>query len=154
MEHVDAIPRVIHLDIESRPHLVMWTDASWENDSGVVGVIIYDMECERFYYSWASIPDWLVQMWVPKMQQIGQAELAAAIFPYISLPPSMIKGRRVLHFIDNFGALCAIFKGYSKAPDSAWMINLFHAANTKIRARIWWEHVDSKANCTAICHHD
>ena len=28
------------------------------------------------------------------------------------------------------------------------MVNNFHAANTKIQANIWWEHVDSKANCS------
>jgi len=27
------------------------------------------------------------------------------------------------------------------------MVNIFHTANARIQANIWWEHVDSKANC-------
>ena len=41
-----------------------------------------------------------------------------------------------------------MLKGYSSAPDSAWMVNVFHCANTKLQCNQWWEHVDSKANCS------
>ena len=51
-------------------------------------------------------------------------------------------------FVDIFGALSSIFNGYSRAPASAWMVNLFHTATTRIRAHVWWKHVDSKANCS------
>ena len=60
----------------------------------------------------------------------------------------MLYQRRVMHFVDNTPALGALLNGYSRAPDSAWMVNVFHTANTRIQARIWWEHVDSKANCS------
>ncbi len=27
------------------------------------------------------------------------------------------------------------------------MVNIFHTLNARIQANVWWEHVDSKANC-------
>ena len=59
----------------------------------------------------------------------------------------MFRRRNVIHFVDNTSAINAILNGYSKAPDSAWMVNIFHTANARIQANTWWEHVDSKANC-------
>ena len=50
---------------------------------------------------------------------------------------------RLLAFPSTISALC---NGYSKKPDSAWMVNIFHTANTKTHTNVWWEHVDSKAN--------
>ena len=61
--------------------------------------------------------------------------------------PELFRNRKVIHFVDNTSAITALLNGYSKAPDSAWMVNIFHTANARIQANTWWEHVDSKANC-------
>ena len=111
-------------------------------------MIVYDTETAEYHYSFSRVPEWLRSAWTPSAQKFGQAEIAAAILPYFSLPNRLIRNRRVIHFVDNFRALSSIFNGYSRAPDSAWMVNLFHTANTRIRAHVWWEHVDSKANCS------
>ena len=147
IEHADAIPRTYYIDASTAPPLFLWTDASWENDSGHMGIILYIPEVQRFFYAHAEVPLWMKNKWVPSMQKIGQAEILAAIIPYLSLPPSLLFRRNVIHFVDNTSAINALLNGYSKAPDSAWMVNIFHTANARIQANPWWEHVDSKANC-------
>ena len=148
LDHADAIPRTCYIDPPSRSHLLIWTDAAWERMMGTMGIVIFVPEAGRFYYSFAEVPDWMVRKWVPSMQKIGQAEILAAILPYISLPPKLLNRRNVIHFVDNTSALSALLNGYSRASDSAWMVNIFHTHNTKTHTNVWWEHVDSKANCS------
>ena len=97
-------------------------------------------------FAHAPVPLWMAAAWTPSAQKIGQAEVAAAIVPYFSLPFNMLHERRVLHFIDNTSALHSILNGYSRVPDTAWMVNLFHCFNCSLRAQVWWEYVASKAN--------
>ena len=97
------------------------------------------------------IPQWMVDRWSDLSphggsQKIGQAEILAAIAVYFSLPADQIRGRRVLHFIDNTSALYAIFNGYSRAPDSSWLVNIFHCMNATPKADVWWAYVATKAN--------
>ena len=48
---------------------------------------------------------------------IGQLEILAAVAVYFSMPE--LRGRRVLHWIDNTGAVAALTSGmYARAPDS------------------------------------
>ena len=139
-------PRSHRLYKRNRSHLIIWTDASWEDGAGIIGILVYDPETNTFYYSALHVPAWMLDRWVAKAQQIGQAEILAAILPYTSLPLHMIANRNVLHFIDNTSAISGMLKGYSAAPDSAWMVNIFHTYNTQLHSNIWYEHVDSKAN--------
>ena len=148
IDHADAMPRTYYIDASLMPPILIWTDASWENMQGMLGSVVYVPELQRFFYSYTSVPDWMTERWTPRMQKIGQAEILAAILPYLSIPVTQLHRRNVIHFVDNTSAISALLNGYSKAPDSAWMVNNFHAANTKIQANIWWEHVDSKANCS------
>ena len=150
LENADAFPRVFKLIADPRPHLIIWTDASWENGGGMLGAVVYDPISQSFMYSSATIPQWMIDRWnnlLPdRTQRIFQAEILAAILPYFSLPNSLTRDRRVLHFVDNTSALYALFNGYSRMPDSSWMVNMFHCLNATLRADIWWEYVASKAN--------
>ena len=150
LRHADASPRTILLSPDPRPHLIIWTDASWERGGGMIGAVVYDSATSKFTYSSAAIPQWLIDTWETlnpgHQQKIGQAEIFAEIVVYPSLPAEMIRGRRVLHFVDNTSALYAVYNGYSRAADSSWMVNMFHCMNATIRADIWWEYVASKAN--------
>ena len=80
-----------------------------------------------------------------RKQQIGQLELLGAVAPYFSLAP-YLKGRRVIHWIDNTAALAGIAKGYSSKPDSARIIHSFHALGLSVQADVHFEYVASEAN--------
>ena len=98
-----------------------------------------------FVHSDAILSPAFIALLAPKAQQIGQCELTGGIAPYLSLP-DLFRGREVLHWIDNSSAGSALIKGYSGKPDSAHLTNIFHMFNCGLRARVWFEYVESKAN--------
>ena len=75
---------------------------------------------------------------------IGQLEILAAVAVYFSMPE--LRGRRVLHWIDNTGAVAALTKGYARAPDSVRIVHVFKAYCLGAGASIWFQWVPSKAN--------
>ena len=81
-----------------------------------------------------------------RKQQIGQVELVAAFAVYSSLPADMLRGRRVLHWIDNSSAVAALAKGYSSAIDSARIVHAAHATIAGLGADLWFEYVRTDAN--------
>ena len=109
-------------------------------------MVVYVFDDDQFYFAHAPVPAWMVLAWTPGAQKIGQAEVAAEVIPYFSLPFDMLYERRVIHFVDNTSALHCILNGYSRVPDTSWMVNLFHCFNCSLRAQVWWEYVASKAN--------
>ena len=64
--------------------------------------------------------------------------------------PELFKGRRVIHFVDNAGALSNMVNGYAGKPDAAEMINLFHLALLALEVEWYGEWVPSDANLADI----
>ena len=79
-------------------------------------------------------------------QQIGQVELYGALLPYLTLPADRLRGRRVMHWIDNSSACAALVKGYSSAVDSGRIVHALHATLAGLGAKAWFEYVRTKAN--------
>lgn len=61
-------------------------------------------------------------------------------------PTSDLRGRHVIHYIDNTSAVAALVKGYSRAPDSARMLHAFTARRLALGTDIWFQWVASAAN--------
>ena len=78
---------------------------------------------------------------VRRRQQIGQLEILAALVPYLSVP--RLRGKRVMHWIDNTSSLA---KGYSGVPDSARLVHAFHATAAGMGCACYFEYVRSAAN--------
>jgi len=78
---------------------------------------------------------------------IMQCEIAAATWAYFSAP-HIFKSRRVIHFVDNTGALSALLHGYARKLECARMVNSFHllAAAPALELRVYFEWVPSLAN--------
>ena len=56
----------------------------------------------------------------------------------------------MIHFVDNAGSLSHLVNGYAGQPDSAKIVNVFHAALIALRTRWWGEWIPSKANIADI----
>ena len=80
-----------------------------------------------------------------KKTLIMQAEIAAATWVYYS-NVELFRGRRVIHFIDNTGALSAMLHGYARKLDCARMVNSFHLLIATLRLNVYFEWVPSEAN--------
>ena len=70
--------------------------------------------------------------------------MLAAVAVYYSVPE--LRGRRVLHWIDNTGVILALTKGYSRAPDSVRILHVLKAYCLGLGVSIWFQWVPSKAN--------
>ena len=99
----------------------------------------------RFVHAALGCGPEIIQELEVRRQQIGQLELLGAVAPYYSLAP-FLKGKRIMHWIDNTAALAGIAKGYSSKPDSARIIHAFHALGVKLDVDTHFEYVASEAN--------
>ena len=80
----------------------------------------------------------------PALKAQQWKKILAATAVYSSLP-QILRGRRVIHFIDNTSAISCLLHGYSGKPDSALLVNAFHLFNAGLKADIHFEYVESKA---------
>ncbi|KAL1510155.1 hypothetical protein AB1Y20_006486 [Prymnesium parvum] len=80
---------------------------------------------------------------------IMQCEIAAATWVYFSAP-HIFKSRRVIHFIDNTGALSALLHGYARKLDCARMVNSFHLLAAALELQVYFEWVPSLANAADL----
>ena len=126
---------------------LIWSEASYEAGTGELGFVLFDPELDGsgFLYSEGLMPQDLHDLLVPKQQQIVQREIIAAIAPYLSLP-DLLRDRDVIHWIDNTSAISCLLHGYSSKPDSARLTNVFHLLNASLRAKPFFEYVESRAN--------
>ena len=77
---------------------------------------------------------------------IGQLEILAAILVYLTIEPSALRHRRVMHWVDNSSAVAALAKGYSSAIDSAHIVHAVQATLAGFDADVWFEYVRTDAN--------
>ena len=115
--------------------------------AGMVGVVIFDPEDNEspWRFSSAAVPESIIAQFEEREQYVGQLEVLAAVAAYTSRD-TQLRGRDVIHFIDNVGAYSGLTKGYSRDVDSGRMISVFHTMNAALSANVWFEYVPSKAN--------
>ena len=99
------------------------------------------------------MPEAVIRSWAPKETYIGQLDILAAICAYTSLP-GKLRDAEIIHWIDNTSALASLVRGYSSKPDSATLVNAFHALNVGLRSNVWFEYVPSKANISDLPSRD
>jgi hypothetical protein len=76
------------------------------------------------------------------------------MLPYYSRP-DQFRGRQVIHFIDNVGALCGMHKGYSRDLDnSARQVHIKDSVCAAAGTQVWFEYVPSGANIADLPSRD
>ena len=140
----------------------MYSDSS--NPPGRIGIVIYDPEAPEHVqgqpldddavdYRWrhasAVVDRETLEAFTPRKQYITQLETLAAVLAYTSRP-SQFRGRDVIHFIDNSGALAIIAHGYSKDLDCGRLSHFYHSIAAAIQTTVWFEYVPSAANISDL----
>lgn len=122
-------------------------DAEFDVTGGFVIIILdNDRRPVRILASEHSAPPGLLEKLAPgKKTYIGQGEIMYAVAPYTSAP-DVLRDCKVLHFVDNVGALTALIKGYARAMDAGLIVNSFHAMAAGMGVDTYFEYVRSKAN--------
>ena len=153
-------PRTIRLASNIlRTPVVIWTDAMWENSTasraafGGIGAVVWlppghpmARARGRFLYGARTVGAAAFEFAGRDRDLIGQAELVAAVSPYISLPNGTLTDWPVIHFVDNSSALYGLVKGSSSVASCWVIIQAFLVANLALRAQVWFNYVASKAN--------
>ena len=76
---------------------------------------------------------------------MGQLEILAAYFGLI-VWPDLLKGRKVLLFIDNDSAAANLVKGYSPLLDSGALAGAFWILASSLKISVYIDRVESKSN--------
>jgi hypothetical protein len=108
-----------------------------------------DIEPATLHCDRALSPDELAAFAHDKITLIMQAEIAAAEWVFFS-NVERLRGRRVIHFIDNTGALSAMIFGYARKIDCARMVKSFHLLLAALQLRVYFEWVPSEANTSDL----
>jgi len=143
------MPRLVHIKRKTRSALRIWSDAMLQDGIGRLGFAFYDPDDSSYFFSSFLVPAWMLAMFRFPTHCIGQLEIMAALFVYITIEKfdvSRLKDRDVLHWVDNTSAIFGLYKGYSASDDSSRLIQIFHLLMAKLNFRTWWEYVASKAN--------
>ena len=144
----NMMPRCIDLTIELRSTLIIWSDAMYEARRGGLGFVAYDPDDGTYYYSAYKVPCWVYMFFRFLQTYIGQLELYAVLFCYLTLPSSLMVQRPILHYIDNTSSMAGAIKGSSPKRDSAWIICVLHLVFSRLNIAPWFAYVASKANCS------
>jgi hypothetical protein len=146
-------PRVFKLRKVPRSPILVYTDARYSPNSpepAQIGIAIFDPEdveagAPQWRHSDLVISPALMAKFREREQYVGQLEVLGGVAAYTSRP-EQFRGRDVVHFIDNTGALFGLSKGYSGDDDSARLIHSFHSVLGAIDCNVWLEYVASGAN--------
>ena len=149
-----VLPRLPPLSVSMLPRrerpLLIYTDAAFHTEDAKpvasLGFYVYDPISKEEYRSSLELPQsYYVYLAPDKETYVAQAELAVAVAVYYSLP-DVCRGRHVLHFIDNVGAMGALVKGYDGRSDNAALVSCFHEIALDLKTNVWFEWVPSLAN--------
>ena len=141
-------PRCIDMHAVLRATLIIWSDAMYESGTGGIGFVAYDPDIHRYFYSAHKVPRWVYLFFRVLQTYIGQLEILAVLFAYTTIPHSLTRGRKILHYIDNTSSMAGAIKGSSPKRDSAWMLTVLHIIFSLLDIAPWFAYVASKANCS------
>ena len=133
---------------DTRPPILIFTDGAHEEEvTGDGGIMIDPHTCEvaGFGRNMRKRLKERLSMKGKKKQIIGQAELYPALCAR-RLWKEKIKGRDVIHFVDNDAARFALIKGSPPCLESAWLVQSFWTDESETNCRSWIARVPSRSN--------
>ena len=83
---------------------------------------------------------------VSRISTLAQLEMLAVLSLYESLPSHVLEGQLVIHWVDNQGVLWNATHGSSREPGCSALTHLASLCQARLRCRVWYEYVASKAN--------
>ena len=153
-------PRHIQIGRKERAPLIVYTDAMFKTSTrlGRIGVVIYDPEAAArgepsYRHASAIVPPDILEVLCPRVQQVTALEALGALAAITTFPEAF-RGREVIHFIDNTGAMFNLANGYSGQADIAMISHIFHASCLALGADVWFEWVPSGANIADLPSRD
>lgn len=137
-------PRDIYVRTEVTDTIVVYSDASFEDDELRLGWIIFDGSCTPVGGT-CAVPQPVLDSWVPRNQQIFPGEsLCGLLVPWIH--HAVLSARDVLWFVDNEAAVASLIRGSSQQPDVHTICQFSQVMLHTLGTRVWWEWINSESN--------
>jgi len=124
------------------------SDAAYEGTKGSGGYMMVIQPCseaEERRGRMVQIPTQVYDIWGEQETYIAQLEMMMVLAAIIE-DGAQLKYRRGIWFVDNVAALMALVRGRSNQPALDQMALLIHTALFTLRAWVYFEWVESKAN--------
>ena len=141
-------PRTNNLKAGGSTPLTAYSDA--EFTPGIpprLGWIIFDQYGVVQAAATLLLDERIPSLWKPRQTQIFPAESLAPSVA-IALHRDILQGRDVRWFVDNEAACSTLIRGASKEEDVNGIAECTQILAMRLELRIWYEWVDSKANCS------
>lgn len=124
---------------------IVYSDAACDEQ----GTITYDWVVKMGHgqplAGYGTVPDSLVALFEERRNQIQAGELLGALSAIYTCA-ERLRGLRVIHFVDNQGALASLISGSSIARDLLAIASVFQILVVAMGIRLWLEFVESDAN--------
>ena len=149
---VDICPkRCVRLVPSEQSRFVVYTDASYgsvkDKSRSVLrlGWVVLDQLSGQAQGWTCDVPTTVMDLLPEQDTYIAYGEAFAPLLCLLQCA-EVFKDSSVLMFIDNMGVLCSLVLGHSRAVDLSLPVyaTILHVA--QIRAKVWFEYVDSCAN--------
>jgi hypothetical protein len=140
-----AKPRRVLLGGKMRP-LVLYTDGACEQRT-TAGAVLYIPESQMFEYWGMVIPAELTEKWAAAgvRHAVGQAETWPVLIAYRTWE-EVIRGREILHFIDNEGVRMSLVGGGTRNDLTLGMIGEVAEVLASTESKPWFARVPSPSN--------
>ena len=127
-----------------QPPVVICTDGASEGDDHTIGGIVSNGD--QLEYFACRVPDPLVREWFASYKHIiGLVEMYAVLVA-ADVWADLVKGRRVIYFIDNQSSLDALIKGTSSSELFRAMLERWENLDVNSGAMNWFARVPSHSN--------
>jgi len=147
-------PKNIRILGANGPPVIIYSDAFFqpynepEPEDGIrcrMGWVIFDKLAERPVGGTMVVPQEKLATWKERDQQVFVAETLAVLATTIEHKESL-RGRDVIWFVDNIGALQVLIKGNSAQFDAGNVCAAAHLLWASLGTRVWFEWVASDDN--------
>ena len=150
MREFAAMAKPRSLTIGGRePPFILYTDASdvpeRHEARWVVGAVLINPHRETPLYTFWKVPEEMISKWLPKQTYMGQLELLAAPVA-LATWHDQLKGKRLIHFVDNDSASACLVRGYSPLVDSCALVGEYWLTACYYSIDPYIERVESKSN--------
>ena len=139
-----AEPRDLPLFEAGQKPVLIYSDASFENDELRLGWIIFPHQGRPFGGT-CVVPPSIIATWQHRTQQIFPGEsLCALLVPY--LHGSQLSASDILWFVDNAAAVSALIRSTCSQEDVHGIAQYAQFLLCRHRCRTWFEWIDSRSN--------
>lgn len=132
---------------ESGEPVIVFTDGSFEDDRGLWGSVVIDMQSGNKSVHWGEVPERLISVWkkLAGEQVICQIEAFAVLLTRYHYR-NIWEGRKVLIFIDNEPSRHTLIKGSSPSISMLLIAQAFNEVDVNFPAACWFDRVPSASN--------